>query len=128
VTQKKQSVDIQYWPSCDNTALDRAPVLPSRHEGENHRSQNVGETGIQRPHDACASRELLLFVIARGGSVDLAGESVERPLERGGVFATLSQSAIELARSWNRLTFQGQKDTMLALVDRSPVWELEFYR
>jgi hypothetical protein len=121
-------MDVQDGPSSHDTSLNGTPVLPARHKGEDDRDQDIREAGIQRPHDASASRELLLFVIARGGSVDLAGESVERPLERGGIFATLTQSASILVCSWIRRTFQGQNDTMLALVDRSPVWELDFYR
>lgn len=91
------SIDIQYWPASHHASLNGTPILPTGHESEHHSNQNIREAGIKRPHDACASRELLLLVIARGSSVDLAGESVERPLERGSIFATLSQSAIELA-------------------------------
>ena len=93
------TMDIQDRPASHHTSLNGTPILPARYESEHDRDQNIREAGIQRPHDASASRELLLFVIARSGPVDLASKSVERPLERGGIFATLSQSASVLARS-----------------------------
>ena len=93
------TMDIQDRPASHHASLNGTPILPARYESEHDRDQNIREAGIQRPHDASASRELLLFVIARSGPVDLASKSVERPLERGGIFATLSQSASVLARS-----------------------------
>ena len=75
------TMDIQDRPASHHASLNGTPILPARHESEHDRDQNIREASIKRPHDASASRELLLFVIARGGSVDLASKSVERPLE-----------------------------------------------
>jgi hypothetical protein len=82
--------DVQDWASSDKSSLKRTPILPARHEREHDRSQDVCETGIERPHDASASRKLLLAVISGSSSVDLSGESVERSLKGGGILTTLS--------------------------------------
>lgn len=85
--------NVQYWAAGDDGPLNGTPILPTSHKGEDDGGQDVCEACIKCPHDARASRKLLLAVITRSGSVDLAGEGVERSLERRGIFAALLQLA-----------------------------------
>jgi hypothetical protein len=55
-----------------------------------------------------------LSVIDRRGPAELAGERVQRALERRSIFVGLLKRQLELGVIESRLTFHGQSDTMLA--------------